>query len=74
MSNGSREDFEVAGFFVFSPIRMMGYFRLGNLRVKECLAGSELPAGAINTRKETVKIRRFFIFRLDKNKLDTFFG
>ena len=24
-----REEFEVAGFFVFSHIRMMGYFRLG---------------------------------------------
>ena len=26
---GSREDFEVSDFFVFSLIRMMGYFRLG---------------------------------------------
>ncbi len=26
---GSREESEVAGFFVFSHIRMIGYFRLG---------------------------------------------
>ncbi len=26
---GSREESEVAGFFVFSHIRMMGYFRSG---------------------------------------------
>ena len=29
---GSREESEVAGFFVFSQIRMMGYFRLGLVR------------------------------------------
>ena len=28
-NSGSREESEVAGFFVFSHIRMMGYFRLG---------------------------------------------
>ncbi len=27
--NGSREESEVAGFFAFSNILMMGYFRLG---------------------------------------------
>jgi len=26
---GSREESEVAGFFVFSHIRMIGYFKLG---------------------------------------------
>ena len=26
---GSKEEYEVAGFFVFSHIWMMGYFRLG---------------------------------------------
>ena len=30
------EESEVAGFFVFSHKRMMGYFRLGYVRVKEC--------------------------------------
>ncbi len=34
-------------------IRIIGY-----LRVKECLAGLELPEGARNTRKATVKIQR----------------
>ena len=28
-NSGSREESEVAGFFVFSHIRMMCYFRLG---------------------------------------------
>ena len=26
---GSREESKVAGFFIFSPIRMIGYFKLG---------------------------------------------
>ncbi len=37
----------------------MGYFRcIGCSRVKECPAGLELPAGAINTRIATLKIQR----------------
>ena len=36
---GSWVESEVAGFFVFSLIRMMGYIRLGEVRVKECPAG-----------------------------------
>ena len=43
-------------FFVLSLIRMMGYFRLGSVRVNECPAGSELPAGTRNRRKATVEI------------------
>ena len=35
----SREESEVAGFLVFSHIRMIGYFRLGKARVNECPAG-----------------------------------
>ncbi len=55
---GSRVESEVAFLFQFSHIRMMGYFRLGYSRVNECPAGIELPAGARNTRKAAVKIRR----------------
>ena len=29
--SGPREESEVAGFFVFSHLRIMGYFRLGRL-------------------------------------------
>ncbi len=32
---------EVAGFFIFSHIRIIGYFRLGKERVNECPAGLE---------------------------------
>ena len=35
------QEFEVVGFFVFSHIRMMGYFRLGYLRFNDCPAGLE---------------------------------
>ncbi len=45
---GSREESKVADFFVFSHIRMMGYFRLGYVRVNEC------PVG----RKPIVQMRR----------------
>ncbi len=55
---GVKEESEVAVFFVFSHIRMMGYFRLGNVRGNECPAGLEPPAGARNMGKATVKIRR----------------
>ena len=41
--SGSMEQSEVAGLFVFSNIRIMGYFRLGSSRVKECPAVKELP-------------------------------
>ena len=56
---GSREGFKVAGFFVFSHIRMMGLFRsarLGYVRVN---------LFSRNRRKSTVKIwkiRHFEIF------------
>ncbi len=50
--SGSREDSEISRFFVFLHIRMMGYFRLGYVRVDKC------PAVARNRRKSTVKIRR----------------
>ena len=33
------EEYEVAGFFVFSHIRMMSYFRLCKVKVNECPAG-----------------------------------
>ena len=36
---GSREESEDAGFFVFSDIGMMGYFRWGYVMVDECPAG-----------------------------------
>ncbi len=55
---GSREEDKVAGFFVFSYIRMRGYFRLDKVKVNECHVGLEPPAGARNRRKATVKIRR----------------
>ncbi len=55
---GSREESEVAGFFVFSLVLIMGYLRLGYVRVNECPAGLEPPLGAIYRRKATVKIRR----------------
>ncbi len=42
----SRKESEVAGFFTFSHIRMMGYFRLGSLRANDCHAGlNNGPAG-----------------------------
>ena len=47
---GSGEDSKVDGFFVFSHIRIMGYYMLGYVRVNECLAGAR------NVRKVTVKI------------------
>ncbi len=40
---GSREESEISGFFVFSHIRMIGYFKLG----------LEPPTGARNRRKAT---------------------
>ena len=45
------------GFFVFSHIRMMGYVRLGKVRVNECPERLESPTGARNRREATVKIR-----------------
>ena len=36
---GAREESEVEGFFVFSHIWIMGYFRLGLVRVNECPVG-----------------------------------
>ncbi len=51
---GSREESEVAGFFIFSHVRMMGYLRLG--LYNDCLTGLELTAGARNMRKATVKM------------------
>ncbi len=49
---------EVTGFFIFSHVRMMGYFRLCYVRINECPAGLELPAGYRNRRKATVKKKR----------------
>ena len=46
---------EVAGFFVFSHIWMMGYFRLGWLGLNDCPAGLEPPSGA--RIKKTPKIQ-----------------
>ena len=57
---GPRVEYEAAGFFFnilfFTYTRMMGYFRYS--RIKECPLLLELPAGARNTRKAPVKIRR----------------
>ncbi len=50
---GSREESEIAAFFVFSNIRIKGYFRLG--KVYECPAWLEPPAGARNRRKHEKK-------------------
>ncbi len=50
---GPRVESEVAGFVVFSHIRMMGYFRLGYSRVEVCPTGLDVPAGSRNTRKAT---------------------
>ena len=36
---GSKEESEVAGFFAFSHIRIMGYFRLDYVRVNVCPEG-----------------------------------
>ncbi len=52
---GLSEKSEVVGFFVFSHIQMMGYFRLGKVRVDECSAGLSPPTWARNKRKTTVK-------------------
>ena len=47
---GSREESEIAGFFLFSHIiRMMGYFRISYARVNDCPA-----AGARNRKKASV--------------------
>ncbi len=46
---GSKEENEVAGFFVFSHIRMRGYIRLGLVMLNES------PAGARKRRKANVK-------------------
>ncbi len=35
------QESEIVGFFVFSHIRIMGYFRLGYVRVYECPDGLE---------------------------------
>ena len=43
---------------------MMGYFRLGYVRVNEYPAGLEPPAGARNRKKATVKIRRNWPLRI----------
>ena len=60
---GSREESEIVGFFVFSHIRMVSYYRLGLLRVNDCPAWLEnrprrVRAWARNRRKATLKIRR----------------
>ncbi len=39
------EELKIAGLFVFSHIRLIAYFRLGKVRVEECPAGLEPPAG-----------------------------
>ncbi len=56
---GSREESDVAGLFIIPHIWMMGYFRLGQVRVNGCPAGLEAPASARNRRKATVKIPRY---------------
>ncbi len=56
--NGSRGESKVFGFFVFSHIRMMGYFRLGLVRVNEYPTGLEPSAAARNKRNATVKTRK----------------
>ncbi len=48
---GSRVESEVAGFFEFSHIWMMGYFRLDYSRMKECPSGLELSTRARNRIK-----------------------
>ncbi len=60
----SREESEGAGFFVFSNIRMMGYFRLGYVKVIECPAVLEPPAGSRNRRncENTKKTDNFRFF------------
>ena len=55
---GSREEDEVAGFFVFSHIRMRGQVNECPAGVNISSAGLEPPAGARNSRKATVKKRR----------------
>ncbi len=68
----SRVQSEVAGFFVFLYILMMGMF-LGYSRVKECHAVLEIKIGqsglkflksARNTRKATLKILRNLQLRI----------
>ncbi len=56
--SGSRDEYEVAGFFVFYRIRKWEYFMLGQVRVDDCSTRLELPVGATKGRKATVKIRR----------------
>ena len=47
----------IAGFFVFSHIRMMGYFRLDLLRVNKCPAGLEnWPRGVRRNCENTKKL------------------
>ncbi len=50
-NNGSREESEVAGFFVFSHIQMMGYFRVGEIRVNECPTGLEIGPRRVTAPK-----------------------
>ncbi len=47
----------VAGFFVFSQQLLICYFRLGYVRVNDCLAGLKPYTGARNRKMATVKIR-----------------
>ena len=54
---GSWVKSEVASYFIFLHIRIIGYFRLVYVKVKECPSGFETPTGARNRRKATVKIR-----------------
>ena len=55
---GSREESEVVGFVVFSHIQMMGYFRLGQVRVNEFPAVLEIPAVVRHRGKAADKILR----------------
>ncbi len=42
-------------FVVFLTWLSIGYFRLGYIGLGDCITGLEPPAGAINSRKATVK-------------------
>ena len=67
-NNGSREESEVVGFR-FSHLRIMGYVRLGQLRVNDCTAELEqLPPPAeleLEIRKADLKTRRNLDSHLD---------
>ncbi len=61
----SRKEYEVSGFFLFSPIQMRGYNRLGQAKVNDCPAGLENQPYRVRAfcrgqkrRKATRKIRR----------------